>query len=261
MSDISIDEKRVYADRAGKTEVFVAAGMGLARVDVSGDKVGGFGLDWRGDARDVAGGNGRLLVATDADVLVATDDGFAETGFGPATAVGVSPDGFLAAGKGRVARYDEGWESIGEATDVRAIDGDLLATGDGVRRVTADGLADAGLDDVRDVAGVGTPLAATPDALYELGNGWMHALGGDFEVCASDGERAHAATAGTLYGRDGTEWQAVDLPVETAIADVAYGEGTYAVGADGTFLVDAGDGFRDRSLGVRAARAVAVPGR
>ena len=62
--DSSLDEKRVYADREGATTAFVAAGAGIARVEVSADIVGEFALQRRCTARDVAASAGRLAVAT-----------------------------------------------------------------------------------------------------------------------------------------------------------------------------------------------------
>jgi hypothetical protein len=55
--------------------------------------------------------------------------------------------------------------------------------------------------------------------------------------------------------------------VAEPVADVAYGEGTYAVTVDGTFLVDAEPastpdgtaGWHHRALGVTGVSALAVP--
>ena len=217
-----------------------------------------------------------------------TDDAvaFFETGFGPATAVGASGgtvsdsggDGgrlvAAGAGDGRIAVYDpdEGWEDRGTVEDVRAIDGELVAAAGGVHRL--DG-THVGLDDARDVSSAGTPLAATGSGLYYLANGWMDALDGSFGVVASDGHgRAMAATADDLYervtgGSDaaggagaaiGGEWRVVELPVEGVVADVAFGADgtTYVLMESGALLVDAGDGWRHRSLGLAGARAIAV---
>ncbi len=266
--DITLEEKRVYAATTGRTEAFVACGVGLARVAVSDALVGEFGLVWRGDARHVAAGAGRLVLATDEDVLLATgaadeEPTFEPTGFGPATAVGVDGGGgerIVAAGDGRVARLDgEEWTTLCELDGVRAIDGDLLAAESGVHRL--DG-THVGLPSARDVASAGLPLAATDEGLYYLGNGWMDAHEGAFGTVASDGERAHAATDDTLYERRGApdDWAAVDIPAEGRVVDVAHAETTYALIEDGTLLAyDPAEGaWRDRPLGLADARAIAV---
>lgn len=259
----SIDEKRVYDEKTGRTDAYVASTVGVVRVSVSGDIVGEFALVRRCTARDVAAAGARLAVATDEDVLVGPPDDLAGTGFGPATAVDVR-DGAVAAGGGRIARRhetgDEAWEwdELGRVADVRAVSGDLLAAADGVHRL--DG-THVGLSDARDVTTAGTPLAATGDGLYRLGNGWMEALDGEFRTVASDGERAHAATPDALYERRDGEWTVVETPVDESVVGVAYGEAVYAVTADGTVLVDAGDGWQSRSLGLAGACAIALPAR
>jgi len=263
----TIDEKRVYSDRSGAVTVYVASTVGLAAVSVSGDLVGEFGLVARCDARDVAGADGRLAVATDETVLERDGERFAETGFGPASAVGFDGDALLAAGgDGTVARRCDGdWDPVGTVEGVRALDGDLLAAESGVYRV-GDGLTYAGLDDAFDVATAGTPRAATADGLYRLGNGWLDELDGAFRAVAADPAtadpgspgRAHAATADSLYEHRDGEWAAVDLPVAEPVVGVAYGPATYAVTDSGTLLANAGDGWRARSVGLPDAAGLAV---
>lgn len=266
--DITLEEKRVYAGGSGRTEAFVACGVGLARVAVSDALVGEFGLAWRGEALDVAAGSGRLVLAAAEDVRLATGDAeegpaFEPTGFGPATAVGIGGSGeVVAAGGGRVARLDAaGWTTLCELDGVRAVDGDLLAAESGVHRL--DG-THVGLDSARDVASAGLPLAATDAGLYYLGNGWMDAHEGAFRAVAADGGRAHAATDEAVYERRGgpDDWAAVDLPVAAPVADVVQAETTYAVAVDGTLLAyDPAEAvWRDRSLGLTDARAIAVLG-
>jgi hypothetical protein len=265
--DTSLDEKRVYADRAGTTTAFVASAAGVVRVEVSDDIVGEFALERRGPVTDLAAADGHLAVATPDDVLVSDGEAFTGTGFGPAEAVGFQ-DGLVAAGGGRIARRgDGGWTTLGELADVRAVDGDMVAAASGVHRL--DG-THVGLDAAADVSTAGGPLAATDDGLYYLANGWVAALEGAFAVVAGhpDG-RAHAATAEALYEREGggggDGWRAVDLPVGGAVADVARtdadggdADATFAVTRDGTFLASAGDGWRHRSLGIPDVSAVAV---
>lgn len=270
----TIEEKRVYGARTGATEVYVAAGIGVVSVEVSGARVGGFGVVHRCTARDVAVAGGRIAVATDEDVLLlerADAEGEARDGedreatpaeFGPAVAVDYD-DGDLvgAAEDGRVARWGDGdWTTLGRVEEPRAVDGGLVAAADGVHRIAGDDLVPAGLSDVRDVAGRGRPLAATGEGLYELGNGWMDALDGAFAVAATDGDdRAHAATDAALYERAEREgWTRIDVPGEERVADVDYAPRTVAVTADGTFLVAGADGWRTQSLGVRDVAGLAA---
>ncbi|WP_336035969.1 HVO_0234 family beta-propeller protein [Halobacterium yunchengense] len=274
----TIREKRVYVDQSGTVAAYVAAALGVAVARVSDDKIGEFALAHRCTARDVAATALGVAAATAEDVLVEADggdgDAFAATGFGPAVAVTGDGDGVLAAGEdGRLARYDgDDWTTVGALDDeVRALDGGLVAAADGVHRVTADGVEGVGLDDARDVAAGAVPLAATADGLFRLGAGWMRTLDGGFEVAAADPvtgdgglERAHAATADALYEHDpaaaaGDGWAVRDLPVDGAVADVAYAtDATVVLTADGALAADAGDGFRHRSLGLRDASALAV---
>lgn len=284
----SVRETRVYVDQSETVEAYVAADLGVAVARVSRDKVGEFSLVERCTARDVATTALGIAAATTDAVLLGDDDGFEATGFGPAVAVGSYDEGVLAAGEeGRLAHYDgDDWTTLGSVdAAVRAIDGDLVAAADGVHRVTDDGVSAVGLDDVRDVAVAGVPLAATPEGLYRLGAGWMLAHDGDFRVAASDPVtadagalgRAHAATPDTLYeyvdadgqagdgddtGSDEVEsddWRVRDIPLDSPVADVAYAtDGVVVLTAEGALAVDAGEGFRHRSLGLRDASALAV---
>ncbi|SDG26769.1 HVO_0234 family beta-propeller protein [Halorientalis regularis] len=259
-ADISLDEKRVYGEKTGTTELYVAADLGVAVVAVSADIVGEFSLAHRCTARDVAAGPDSLAVATDEDVLESADGGYEPTDFGPAVAVGFDGDDLLAAGPdGAVARRERGgdWTTLGTVEDVRAIDGDLLATAGGVYRV-GDGLDHVGLADARDVATGGTPLAATDGGLYYLGPGWAKGIEGEFTAVASSPERGHAATADALYEGDGEDWHECEVPTDESVVGVTHGTGTYAVTDQGTALVNAGDGWRSRALGLPGVSAVAV---
>lgn len=256
--DISLSEKRVYADATDAKTAFVGTTSGVVRVSVSDDIVGEFSLERTGDVTDIASNDGRLAIGTPEDVLVRADGSFHETGFGPASAVGYDEDGALiAAGEGRLARYVDEWKPLGTLDGVRAIDGGMVAADSGVHRL--DG-THVGLEDVRDVATAGTPLAATGSGLYYLANGWMCALEGDFAVVSSDGERSFTATVNTLYRADasGTGWEETELPVGGPIAALVCTDNVYAVTEDGTFLANAGDGWRHRSLGMPGVTGLAV---
>ncbi len=272
MDDIA--EKRVFAGREGATTLVVAGSPGLVSVSVAGDRVGEFGLARRCDPADLAAAPGRLAVATDEEVLLSdgpadgpTDaaaiDALAPTGFGPAAAVSfdgdrpvaASPDGRLA------AREGDGWTALGEVpAPPAALDGDLVATAEGVFRLATDGPVPAGLADVRDVGrAAGVPLAATATGLFELGNGWMDALDGDVRVVAGtpDG-RAHAATADAIYERADGGWRAVDPPTDGRVAALAHGDRAFGATAGGDLLVETDAGWRAHALGVPDVAALAV---
>ncbi|MFC7204858.1 hypothetical protein ACFQJC_15180 [Haloferax namakaokahaiae] len=262
--DLSIDEKRVYAEKSGKTTVYVAANMGVVTVDVSDDLVGGFRIDHRCDPRDIAGSPGEIAVATDEDVLLVRDD-YHELDFGPAVAVGFHRNRVVAADEsGRIARFaEDGWTDIGAVEDVRALDGSLVAAADGVYRIVGDELSAVGLDDVRDVSDPagrlgsdeGTPLAATGSALYALGNGWMETLDSETSVVESmpDG-RADAVTPGGIVTLDGETWLSNRTPVEESVVGLAHdARTTYAVTDVGTLcLQTTGSEWRTQVLGLDA---------
>lgn len=295
----SLTEKRVYGAKAGRTDVYLAGGTGLVRVGVSGDRIGEFGVVHRGEVRDVAvlpaaetAGAGSacgpdlIAVATAADVLVgdAADDlELAGTGMGPGVAVGFHAGAVLAGGEDGVVRRLKGDavdsrptsvggdpEPLGDAGEVRAISGPLVASDAGVFRVADGDLTNVGLADVRDVAGAGVPLAATDEGLYWLGNGWMDALPGAFEAVASDGARdalaagPAGATDDALSVHEGEEWAAdawtaAALPVDERVVELAYGSGIAVAVTDcGTVCANAGDGWRHQPIGVREVGGVAV---
>lgn len=254
----SIDEKRVYGADTDATALFVASNTGVARVAVAGERIGEVALVRNCRARDLAVSEDRLAIATDEDVLVTTGESFEPTEFGPAMAVGFD-EGLLAASpRGVVARRVEGdWQELGTIEEVRAIDGNLVASVGGVYRL-ADELEYAGLDDARDVTTAATPYVATGEGLYRLGNGWMEAFDGDFSMVNADGgqtDRAHAATAEGFYEHVGGEWTVID-GIEKPVVGVAYAGGVYAVCADGTLLVEADEGWREHPLGVGETRAI-----
>lgn len=265
--DIALSEKRMYGAKRAETHAYVASGLGVTRVETAGGQIGRFSLSERCTARDIAGANGEVAVATDEAVLVSTEDGFAPTGFGPATAVGYDESGLLAAGEGRVARYDDGWQDLGEVADVRAIDGDRVAAVGGVYALPS--LDRLGLVDVADVAG---SYAATESGLYrdERGHGerddWTEVRPGRHLAVASDGERAHAAASDGLYELTDGAWEPCSLPTTERVVDVTHGDDVYAITENGTFLVateaaataDGQGGWRQRSLGVPEVAGVAV---
>jgi len=272
--DTALEEKRVHAERRERTRVAVASALGLATVDVSEDQIGRFALAHRLEATALAG-DGRLAVATDEDVLVGDAEVLVETGFGPAVAVGVSdPAGdptLLAAGPdGRIGHAQflapgsavEAWTGLGRlAPPIAAIEGELVAAGDGVYRLADGALAPLGLPDVRDVAP--GPLAATAEGVFDHDGDWHRELAGEATLVASDGTRRHAVVDGRLMERTDGTWAAADVPTAGVVA-VADGPTTYAVTGEGTFLVDATAakdgmaGWRTRELGLAGVVDLAV---
>lgn len=233
---------------------------------------------------------------------------FVDAGVGSTVAVGTHDGGFLVAGAdgtishvAEVGTVDSGAagsdvssrstgadgptpnaliaDRLGDVPDPRAVDGPLIAAADGVHRAASRGgsrtVERVGLDDVRDVAGGGIPLAATPDGLYWLGNGWMDAIDGDFDVVAADG-RGHAMAGGegSLWVRHGDPtgdeasgsagwgvdaWSRAELPVDAQIAALGYGPGlSVAVTGTGAVCVDVGGGWRHRTVGVAGVSGVAL---
>jgi hypothetical protein len=267
--DIALSEKRVYADKRETTVAYAASDVGCCRLTVSGDQVGRISLPYTGPVRDVAGAEGRLLVATDEDVRVGTGDGTAPTGFGEAVAVGVGEGRTVSvAPDGRVAELrGDRWVDLASVDGPRRFDGPWLATEGGVVRVGADGPEPFGLDGVTDVAAAGLYAVADGD-LHRFADGtWMTVRAGDADRVAADGSQVHLVEDGTLWTTTGDGWRQCDLPVDEPVADVAYGESAYAVTVDGTFLVDADPGstpdgtggWRHRALGVTGVSALAVP--
>ncbi|WP_096395751.1 hypothetical protein [Halorubrum trapanicum] len=289
--DISIDEKRVYAGSAGRTDAYVATGTGVVRVSLSADKIGAFDMVARGPIHDVAvlardGGTADLVAAATPEGLavaaVGDDPEFALVDDEPAVAVGAEGgrDGGLLVARedGAVERvaFEEGegggpseaasTTRLGSVADPRAVDGALVAAADGMFRVGESGLTDVGLDDARDVAGNGMPLAATGSGLYWLGNGWMTAREGAADAVAADGDgHAMAVVDGELLVHSGASewddetWWVADLPVDETVVALGYGPGvSVAVTDAGTLCVDAGDGWRHQVVGVRDVEGVAL---
>jgi len=277
-TDITLDEKRVYAGTRDRTVAYVASALGVARVELAGDQIGRFSLVHREAAGSIAGADGRLVVGTGEDVLVATGEEFVPTGFGPTVTVtladgrpvAVDPDGGVARLVG-----DE-WVSVGSVATPGRADGNLLVAGDGISRVgeSVTALPEVPAD-VRDVAAVeshgGTAAglyAATGEGLYRLaGETWNPVRDGDFTLVAAAGERVYAARQDGLLARREGEWETLARPVEAPLADLVAGGCLYAVTVDGTVLVhapaavapDGQGGWRWRALGVREVVGLAVP--
>lgn len=267
--DISLDEKRVFEDQRGTATVFVAGELGLARVEVSDDQIGRFGLVHRGETQDVAVDTheGKVAIATADDVLVGDGESFDPTGFGPAVAVTFA-DGLAAADpRGRIARRD-GLEWTTTATvgaQIDAMDGDLVATAMGVYRIESTEDQGVALADVRDVASAG-PFAATGGGIYRLAEGvWERDVEGDATAVAGSASRSAGLVDRTVLERtdEAGEWETAGCPAGDVV-DLAVAEAIYAIDREGTLFVDpptakdGSDGWASRSLGVTEVAAIDV---
>jgi hypothetical protein len=278
----TIDEKRVYSDRRGARTAYVASAIGLARVSISRAVVGEFGLLHRGEIRDVATGPETLVVATDDVVHVASGENVHtaerggqilakdgdETDFRGATAVGVDGDGrpLAASRDGRLARYTDGWKTLGTVpAAVRAFGQDAVACADGIRSLSS--LDRPTLDDVRDVDDPG-PVVATADGVYECGetgdddgtdadeSRWRRKRNGATDRVATAGDRLAAVADGTLLLKEGTNWE---RPLrEEPIRDVVAAQRFYAVTDDGQMFIEDESGWRSRSIGLQDVHRLAV---
>ncbi|MEF8812398.1 MAG: hypothetical protein V5A55_01050 [Halovenus sp.] len=261
--DNAEDERRLFGGRREETAAYVAAGMGVARVDLVADRVGQFSLVHRCRATSLAATPDAVAVGTDESVLVDRGSGFESTGMRSAVAVGLDDGAVLAAGPDGVVSRDG--EQVGAVTDPRRFEGNLLATGDGVVRV-GESLANLGLADVRDVAWAEDGLvAATPDGLYGDVGRWTRLLESGVQAVASDGIRlAVVDSEGVLERREG-DWERLDAPAQPVA--LTYGESLYGITAAGEFLVytdpslpvDGSGGWRSHALGLSDAVDLAVP--
>lgn len=263
----NIEQKRVYSKTAGETDVFVVTEAGIARVACSGGLIGGFGLVQKCTGIDIAASGGQLAVATTDEVLVRSRDNFVSIGgFGcRPVAVGYH-DGLVVAGSDRIARHTgDGWVDLEVNADkslaVTAICDGLVGTDRGVYRMRDGVVSSVGLVNVRDVCVTPVPLAGTRSGVYQLKNGWELVFEGDVHCVESDGTRVHVGTDDGLYVRTAGEFERIPLPVTERITGIGYGESTYAVTVAGTFLIDSGDKWRARSIGLSGVCGLAVPER
>ncbi|MFA9516533.1 hypothetical protein ACERIT_04845 [Halopenitus sp. H-Gu1] len=247
--DISIEEKRVYAGSAGRTDVYVASADGLVRVAVSGDKVGHFSMVADVSARDVSvlprsNAPDLLGVATGEDLLVATIEGddptFESAGIGASTAVGLT----RRARDGAAPREESGTRMgrDGGAFLAAADDGEIVLvgadSGDGeagapsldvtlasVGTVTDPRAVDAGMiaagDGVYRTAGLGSEAIESGAKNGGTGRRLEHVGLSDVRDVAGAGVPL-AGTAEGLYWLANGWRDAIDGPIDVVAAD---GEG------------------------------------
>lgn len=269
--DDATDERRLIGEQREETDAYLATDIGVVRVSITADRVGQFSLVHRCSPRSVAADEETLLVGTDKDVLVVEDDATESTDFGAAVAVGIAEETLLAASAdGRVARFDDGWATVGTVTEPRRFEGSLLAADDGVYRVGRE-IDSLGLSDVADVTMAETnPVAATADGIYQHTDGeWNRTHGSAASAVASSGTRLTALDDEGILTYD-DEWRRMHPPTDgvsaTGAVALAYGESLYAVTADGTVLVytdpalvvDGRGGWRSHALGVSGVTEIAI---
>jgi len=282
----TLTEKRVFGSKHGTTELFVASETGLLGVTVSADQIGEFGLAIRGPTSAVAAGDGGVLAGTDQTVQYSPpddgdataqsrefevpggelDDRIVDLTWGPDGPVAVTttqvwvPTGWPT-DTDAVVDTDVSWEPVDELAEIRAVSGSLVAASDGVYRLSDDGVDHVGLTAAHDISAHGTPLAATDEGLFSLGNGWQQVASGAFRRVGSDGHgHAHAIGDRVVCRSESTdEWTVDELPVDSRVVDVGYGGGVVAaVTENGTLALSAGDGWRQQLLGVRGIAGLAV---
>ncbi|ELY55114.1 HVO_0234 family beta-propeller protein [Natronolimnohabitans innermongolicus] len=253
---MDIEEKRVYGDREGALEAYVASSIGVVRVRVAGDTVGEFGLCDRCTARDIAAGGGVVAMATDEDVrLLALESGperdgdrdteaqtesadespVIDAGFGPAVAVGADDRGLIAAGPdGEVARLEA--DAVAAAVETGHESGDSSPTVDAEWTP----LEHNGVATVRAIDG---DLVGTDSGVYRVHEGALdHAGLTDVRDVSAAGVPL-AATADGLY-KLGNGWMAVlEGEFETVAADPRSERGrlrrAHAVAGETVYAYDA----------------------
>jgi hypothetical protein len=278
--DDASDERQLFEQRYEETIAYVASEMGVVRVEVARDRVGGFGLVERCSANSIAADAGTVVVGTDEDVRVHTggSDSFRSLGFGAAAAVGIASGTIYAASPdGRTGRLsgfresDSSWEQPGDVDGPRRFDGDVLAADSGVFRLGT-GIDQVGdLADVTDVARVhGSEeriLAGTTDGLHERTDGWESVLERPVDRVLADRDDAWVLTStGELLRRDGRSWTELDTPGSSPVVDIARGGSLYAVTGDGNLHVaadpdmtsDGHGGWRSQHIGVRGVTGLAT---
>lgn len=274
--DDASDERHLFGDERPTEVGLIASEMGVLRVELAPDRIGGFGLVERCTARDVETDGETVVVGTDEDVFVYTENAgeFTAFGFGPVVAVGIDGGSIFAAGAdGQVGKAsveqatgaETNWERIGEVSGPRQFDGDFLATDTGVVQV-GERLDVLGLSDVSDVARANSSdepvlFAGTADGLYRRADSeWVQAHDIPVQRVSFDGSEGFVVTAdGRLLRGDGESWEDVSLPEGKAAFDVVNGESLFVVTRDGEIMIaaeetaasDGFEGWRTQPLGVR----------
>lgn len=283
--DDASDERRLFGRRREKSRLYVAAGLGITRVDVADGRVGQFSLAERCECTSVAASHGMVIAGTAEGVLLNAGDGFApadDPDAGRIAAVGVDRRWFTQARESglvrRRGRTQSSWEAVGSVHQPRALAGIHLAAADGVYRV-GDQLRDLGLTSVHDVAltdeaargdpelGPMTLLAGTEQGLYRhTGQGWEREHDTAVSVVESVGDDAFAVSEQGVLAAGDDGWTFLGEQPGGDLVDLAIHDRVYGITADGTiWTTDAPLGenpqfrsWRSFSIGVRDAVEVAI---
>lgn len=258
-------DRRLFEESAGSRFALVASELGVARLSISGDRVGRASLLERCTATSVATDSERVLAGTTGGVLAGPGLDRLGEPFEVA-AVGVGSQLLAAGNDGVVSVWEgvDGWNAVGSVDAPARFDGPLLAAEDGVYRVTS-GCEPLGLDRVADVAHGEESFAATADGLYRRVEGdWalehdhptVAVSTGGGGVCAVDDR-------GVVERTDGV-WQRSESP--TSLVDIATDGDVYAITENGTLLAavdpdrasDGQSGWRTHAVGLRGVVELAL---
>lgn len=284
--DDASDERHLFGESRETTVGFLASEMGILRVELAPDRLGGFGIVERCQGTAIAAAGGTLVVGSHEDVLSRTGESeeFTRLGFGEAAAVGLGNDRLLAASpRGAVAAVptaetagtDTEWESVAEVTDPRAFDGTLLATGSGVVRVgqTAENL---GLENVNDVVQTETSdtyslLAGGDGGLFGYDtDSWEQLLDRPIAQLTRGESAVFAVTEdGAVLKQSDTGWSELPVPEGYSAVAVATAGSTYVlteggemlIAAESTVATDGVGGWQSQPLGVESVHGFVLCGR
>lgn len=268
------DDRNLFGEKLSTVVGFVAGEMGVVRVELSGDRIGGYSLVERCTASAISANGRAIVVGTDEDVRIDVGDTgeYRSLGFGSAVAVGINDDTVYAARTdGTVGRLDgvlsgrreTEWETLREVRGPRRIAGTHLAADSGVFRL-AGTTESLGLSDVNDIGNVGTTthqlLAGTGDGLYQHeGDAWTR-------IDNRPVRRIVGGERGSLILRESDEleegedgdWNGIETPDRCRAVDVTRAGCLYAVTETGELFVGVGadqttdgyEGWRSQPIGV-----------
>lgn len=259
-----IRDKRVFAESTTAISAYVAADIGVVNLQLGDTRIGEFRLVLPCTAFDITVIEGEVVVATDEDVFVGSDETFHGLGFGPAVAVGGDDDIIAGGPDGRVARFvDDTWIELGWLNRITAIADGFIGTSDGLFQ--SDGLSPTGLSGINDIATGRIPHAATDAGLYSLGNGWQRELKGGFWCVTADshpgGQGLLASTPTDCYHNQSGGWEPFALPGDASVVDGVFADGIYLLTYDGAILSTSESEWRKQLLGVRRAIGIEIPER